>query len=278
MKAEDKQALTELVSQVLAYYRQPVSEFTLSVWWSACQPYSLEQIRKAMTAHATNPDGGQFAPKVADLVRILEGTHTDRAMLAWGKVHEAMSAVGAYQDVVFDDPAIHAVLEDLGGWPKVCRSELKDLSYLQKRFCDGHKAYTGRGTFPYPAPPDGRPLAGPRVRIQGHPPAASGAGGRFGACCAGVPGWLERREDGHRVHGPGCRARGVQRHPEAVGMTHTYAMKRLLEHGALTLSQLVDITGWPYSSVQAAISRLMEAGVVTAVSCGRHRNKYGLAE
>jgi predicted transcriptional regulator len=61
-------------------------------------------------------------------------------------------------------------------------------------------------------------------------------------------------------------------------MTHTYAMKRLLEHGALTLSQLVDITGWPYSSVQAAISRLMEAGLVTAVSCGRHRNKYGLAE
>jgi hypothetical protein len=150
MQANDKQALTELVSQVLAYYRQPVSEFTLSVWWSACQPFSLEQIRKAMTAHATNPDGGQFAPKVADLVRILEGTHTDRAVLAWGKAHEAMSAVGAYQDVVFDDPAIHAVIEDLGGWPKVCRSDLKELSYLQKRFCDGHKAYSGRGTFDYP--------------------------------------------------------------------------------------------------------------------------------
>lgn len=150
MQAADKAALTELVSQVLAYYRQPVSEFTLSVWWSACQPYSLEQIRKAMTAHATNPDGGQFAPKVADLVRILEGTHTDRAMLAWGKVHEAMSAVGAYQDVVFDDPAIHAVVEDLGGWPKLCRSETKELGYIQKRFCDGHKAYTNRGEFTFP--------------------------------------------------------------------------------------------------------------------------------
>lgn len=150
MQATDKPALLALVSEVLAYYRQPASEFVLSVWWQACQPYTLEQIRKAMTAHATNPDGGQFAPKVADIVRILDGTHTDRAMLAWGKVHEAMSAVGAYQDVVFDDPAIHAVIEDLGGWPKVCRGELKDLGYLQKRFCDGHKAYTGRGEFPYP--------------------------------------------------------------------------------------------------------------------------------
>lgn len=150
MQPNDKAALVALVTDVLAYYRQPVSEFTLSVWWQACQPYSLEQIRKAMTAHATNPDGGQFAPKVADLVRILDGTHTDRAMLAWGKVHEAMSAVGAYQDVVFDDPAIHAVVEDLGGWPKVCRTETKELSFVQKRFCDGHKAYTGRGEFPYP--------------------------------------------------------------------------------------------------------------------------------
>lgn len=150
MKPSDQAAFQQLLTDALAYYRQPVSEFTLSVWWQAMQPYSMEQMRKAMTAHATNPDGGQFAPKVADLVRILEGTHTDRAMLAWGKVHEAMSAVGAYQDVVFDDPAIHAVVDDLGGWPKVCRTDLKELGYLQKRFCDSHKAYTGRSDFNYP--------------------------------------------------------------------------------------------------------------------------------
>jgi hypothetical protein len=150
MQASDKPAFVALVSDVLAYYRQPVSEFTLSVWWQAMKPYSLEQVRKAMTGHATNPDSGQFAPKVADVVRILDGTHADRAMLAWGKVHEAMGAVGAYRDVVFDDPAIHAVVEDLGGWPKVCRTEVGELGYLQKRFCDGHKAYTGRGEFAYP--------------------------------------------------------------------------------------------------------------------------------
>lgn len=150
MLPTDKPALTKLVTDVLAYYKQPVSEFTLSVWWQACQPFALEQVRKGLTAHATDPERGQFAPKVADLVRILSGTHTDRAMLAWGKVHEAMSAVGAYQDVIFDDPAIHAAVDDCGGWPKMCRTELKELSYLQHRFCESHKAYTGRGTFDYP--------------------------------------------------------------------------------------------------------------------------------
>ena len=157
MSPTDKPQLLKLVTDVLGYYRQNVSEFTLSVWWQACQPFDLEQVSKALTAHAMDPEHGQFAPKVADIVRILSGTATDRAALAWGKVHEAMSAVGGYSDVVFDDPAIHAAIEDCGGWPKVCRTELKELSYLQHRFCQSHRAYTGRGTFDYP-----RRLAGDR--------------------------------------------------------------------------------------------------------------------
>ena len=150
MQPNEREAFAALLSDVHAYYRQNVSEFTLTVWAQALQSFSLEQVRNAMTRHATDPERGQFCPKVADIVRILQGTHTDRAQLAWGKALEAMSAVGAYQDVVFDDPAIHAVIEDLGGCPKVCRTESKDLSYLQHRFCEAHKAYTGRGTFEYP--------------------------------------------------------------------------------------------------------------------------------
>jgi hypothetical protein len=61
-----------------------------------------------------------------------------------------MGSVGAYTDVVFDDPAIHAVVEDLGGWPKLCRTELKELGYVQHRFCESHRAYIGRGKFDYP--------------------------------------------------------------------------------------------------------------------------------
>lgn len=150
MSPNDANQFKELLTSALAYYRQDASPFVLSVFWQACQPFTMEQVRKALTAHATDPERGQFAPKAADLVRILQGTNTDRAQLAWGKCLDAMSRVGAYTDVVFDDPAIHAVVEDLGGWPKVCRTETKDLGYLQHRFCESHKAYTGRGAFDYP--------------------------------------------------------------------------------------------------------------------------------
>lgn len=139
-----------LIKDVLAFYKQNASSFALDVWWQACQGYDLEQVRKAITAHCMDAERGQFAPKPADLVRALEGTATDRAMIAWGKALEAMQRVGGYTDVVFDDPAIHAVVQDLGGWPKVCRTETAELSYLQHRFCEGYRAYAGRGQFEYP--------------------------------------------------------------------------------------------------------------------------------
>lgn len=150
MNHNDRQEFVELVTSALGYYRQPVSEFTLQVWLQACSNYSLEQVRKALTAHATDPDRGQFAPKVADIVRILGGTTTDRAALAWGKTYDAMCSVGAYTDVVFDDPAIHAAVADLGGWQKMCRSDMDQLSYLQHRFCESYRAYANRGQFDYP--------------------------------------------------------------------------------------------------------------------------------
>ena len=150
MQQHERAEFGQLVTDVLAYYRQDASRFVLDLWWNACRPFDFQQVQKAMQRHATDPEHGQFAPKVADLVRILQGTTTDRASLAWGKVLEAMSAVGAYTDVVFDDPAIHAAADDMGGWPKMCRTEIKELGLLQHRFMQSYRAYTERGQFDFP--------------------------------------------------------------------------------------------------------------------------------
>jgi hypothetical protein len=177
MTESDKSAFVGLISDVLAFYRQDVTPFTLSVWWQACDRFSLEQVRKALTSHAMDPDHGKFAPKPADLVRVLGGTRTDRALVAWSKVFDAMQTVGAYSDVCFDDPTIHAVIQDLGGWVKFCRADASDQSYQQHRFCEAYKVYVNRGEFEYPRAltgdrgPDGdyqkRGLPLPKPRLIG---------------------------------------------------------------------------------------------------------------
>lgn len=151
MKASDRPKFAQLLTDALAFYRQDVSRFALDVWWAACENFELEQVSKALTAHAMDPDRGQWAPKPADLVRVLRGTLVDRSLIAWGKVLDAIQRVGAYQSVAFDDPAIHVAITDMGGWPQVCRSNADDLPHLQRRFCELHRAYSVRPETPYPA-------------------------------------------------------------------------------------------------------------------------------
>lgn len=54
-------------------------------------------------------------------------------------------------------------------------------------------------------------------------------------------------------------------------MTRIYALRRLLEHGALTFSELREITGWPDGSIKSAIARMSERGLVDAVPVRRGR-------
>lgn len=150
MKSSDRKAFADLITDVMAYYRQDASPFTIQLFWNACQNFELEQVSAAMQTHCTDAEHGVYPPKVADIVRVLSGTPADRSALAWGKVLDTMMRVGAYSDVVFDDPAIHAAIEDCGGWVKICRSSMDELSYLQHRFCQSHQAYTRSGSFSYP--------------------------------------------------------------------------------------------------------------------------------
>lgn len=182
MRESDSQAFALLIAGVYAYHRQPCSDALIGMYWRGCQHWELEQVRRAIDSLTRDPDAGKFPPKIGDITRVLEGAQSDRAALAWGKALEAMSSVGAYTDVVFDDPAIHAAIEDLGGWPKVCRTETKKLGYLQHLFCESHRAYTGRGAFPYPRrlmgdrSPDGeyarKGLKPPAPALIGNPQAA----------------------------------------------------------------------------------------------------------
>lgn len=140
MTGEDRSDFAKLLADVLGFYGQTTSTFALMVWWEACQPFTLEQVRKAMSSHAMDADQGRFAPKPADVLKILQGTHGDRSLVAWGKVLQAMSSVGAYESVVFDDGVIHTAVEDVGGWSEICRGQTDDLPHLQRRFCQAYQA------------------------------------------------------------------------------------------------------------------------------------------
>lgn len=150
MKQTDFDRFAELLNAWSEIHGKALSTGAIALWWQTLLRYDIDQIEGAFADIVRDPDRGQFMPKPADLVRMLDGTTTDRAAIAWGKVLDAARRVGAYTDVVFDDAAIHAAVEDCGGWPKLCRTSLDDLGYLQHQFSQSYRAYLGRAGFEYP--------------------------------------------------------------------------------------------------------------------------------
>lgn len=63
-------------------------------------------------------------------------------------------------------------------------------------------------------------------------------------------------------------------------MTHSYACIRLLQHGPLTFTQLLEITGWPRISVEYVVRKLVAAGILLPANIGgkRHFALRGFAE
>jgi hypothetical protein len=150
MTPTDKRKLLELLPDVCAFYRQDFSKFLGSVWVAAMEAYTFDEVSKAIERHTMNPDSGQFMPKPADVVRMLGGTSIDVAMGAWSKVERALRTIGQYESVVFDDPLIHRVVMDMGGWVKLCTASQteKDLEFVAREFQTRYRGFAMRRERP----------------------------------------------------------------------------------------------------------------------------------
>lgn len=149
---EDRFAFAEMLSAVNATLeRTELSAVQIGVYWDALVDYDLPAIREALRRCLRNPDTGQFMPKPADIVRMIEGSTRDRAFAAWAKVERAMRTVGGYQSVVFDDPIAMAVIDRMGGWPRLCETLVDDLPFRSREFEHAYRGIVARNEVPeYP--------------------------------------------------------------------------------------------------------------------------------
>lgn len=152
METSDFQKFHDGIAGVMSFYGKSVSRFALDVWWTALRRFDLAAIVDAFNRHLANPDTGQFVPKPADIIRMLQGSTQDSAMRAWAKVDQAVHRVGTYCDVVFDDPLIHRVIQDMGGWIALGTRSEDEWPFVAKEFENRYRGFSARGEHPpYPA-------------------------------------------------------------------------------------------------------------------------------
>ena len=142
MNDNNRVEFQEVWTATYAMYRQRVSDSMLDLAFGALAPYSIEDVRKGITAHIRNPDTGQFPPKPADVIKHVSGNSQSAGGEAWAKVDRAIRCVGNYRSVVFDDPKIHAAIERLGGWQKVSMTDEKEYPFLRNNFQKLYQGFT----------------------------------------------------------------------------------------------------------------------------------------
>lgn len=138
-------AFADVMNATAETYGRTLSHNALALYWSALQDITLDELRRAISAHVNNPDTGQFMPKPADVRRVIGGTTADAAAMAWAKVIRTVKSVGAYATVAFDDPFTHAAIADMGGWPTICHTAEEELPFREREFAAKYRAYRARG-------------------------------------------------------------------------------------------------------------------------------------
>lgn len=142
MTKNDGAELSKLIYALGELYSSAISELTLQLWFSALEKYSIEDISMSATRWVQNTDGGQFMPKPADIIRLIDGSAGTRATEAWNRAIAAMERHGTNATVAFDDPGIHYAIVELGGWIDFGYWDNSEMPFKQKRFEELYRAYT----------------------------------------------------------------------------------------------------------------------------------------
>lgn len=140
MVEQDLARFATLIVGIGEIYGKSFTSVVIEAYWNVLKGFEFAEVEQAFHLHLANPDVGKFLPKPADIIMAIEGSSQNQALLAWTKVVLAIGRIGSYLSVAFDDALIHAVIEDMEGWQKLCGVDDKQMPFIAKEF---HHRYCG---------------------------------------------------------------------------------------------------------------------------------------
>ena len=128
---KNKKKYMEFMNGMAAVFDREVNKILIDVYWKILEPFTDEQCEGAFNKIITT---SKFWPKPAEIIEIIQGDGSEKAVLAWIKADKAVRNHGPYVSVRFDDPVIHGVIEILGGWAKFQECPGDEWKWRQKEF------------------------------------------------------------------------------------------------------------------------------------------------
>lgn len=116
-----------------------LTEAKIRVYAHDLQEFTPPQLVAAM--RRCRREGKGFFPAVAEVIREIEPSPDDRAMLAWTALEAAAAQIGAYQSIEIEDAAAaEALVAVFGSWASWCEMERgPDLLTKRQQFLAAYR-------------------------------------------------------------------------------------------------------------------------------------------
>lgn len=182
MEPVDRPRFAAVLNLLASVYHREVTTLLLDGYWLALDDLPIGSVERGAASAMREC---KFMPTPVELRELAgELRAADRAVLAWSAFERAVSAIGAYRSVDFDDPLANATVRHLGGWERVCGLTVSEFdTWLRKDFLRAYETFCRTGVSPEAA----APLVGihqKENRLLGHDDPATA---RLVPACAGPP-------------------------------------------------------------------------------------------
>lgn len=145
MVDDDAEVFSLQMLALAEIYKREVSVTLMRIYFDALQEYAIGDVVQAIARHIRHPDQGQYFPKPADLIRMLEGDTHGQALQAWKVAVDAAIQYSPYVTVQFADAIIGIVIEEMGGWQDFYGWSDKEMPFKQQEFCLRYRQHLLRG-------------------------------------------------------------------------------------------------------------------------------------
>lgn len=124
-------------------FQRQLSELLLEDYWRSVNHMTDEAFVRAIDDII---DTRKFyrMPLPAEIRDHEAGGKEERAILAWDQTIKAIRKHDVYPSLVFEDKGIHAVVESMGGWERLCEKTVEEMTWARKEFLELYKIFEGR--------------------------------------------------------------------------------------------------------------------------------------
>lgn len=131
-KNQQAEFVTAIQALASAFRIEP-SEAMFEGFWLALDDLELAAVRGAVKRALREC---KFMPSANELRQLAgEMRPEHRAVAAWDAFEAAVTRIGGYRSVTFDDPFINATIRSLGGWQRLCEMNPEQFdTFLRKDF------------------------------------------------------------------------------------------------------------------------------------------------